>query len=204
MAYKLQLYIFVFFVVISCNLNAQNYTLSGKVFDVDTKEPLPFVPVLIKGTTVGATTDFDGNFSITTSKLGDSVICSYVGYRRLTRFIKRGQSQIINFPLSPEGYNLNEIVIKAGENPAHRIIRKVIANKPINNKRKLDAYQYESYNKVEFDLSRIPKEMREKKIFKPIQFVFDNVDSVNSGEKPSLPIFITESLSELYYRSNPN
>ena len=46
--------------------------------------------------------------------------------------------------------------------------------------------------------------MREKKIFKPIQFVFDNVDSVNSGEKPSLPIFITESLSELYYRSNPN
>ena len=204
MAYKLQLYIFVFVVVISCNLNAQNYTLSGKVFDMETKEPLPFVPVLIKGTTVGATTDFDGNFSITTSKLGDSVICSYVGYKRLTRFIKRGQSQIINFPLSPEGYNLNEIVIKAGENPAHRIIRNVIANKPINNKRKLDAYQYESYNKVEFDLSRIPKEMREKKIFKPIQFVFDNVDSVNSGEKPSLPIFITESLSELYYRSNPN
>jgi hypothetical protein len=46
--------------------------------------------------------------------------------------------------------------------------------------------------------------MREKKVFKPIQFVFDNVDSLNSGEKPSLPIFITESLSELYYRSNPN
>ena len=36
-----------------------------------------------------------------------------------------------------------------------------------NNKRKLESYQYESYNKVEFDLNRIPKEMREKKIFKP-------------------------------------
>ena len=204
MAYKLQLYIFVFFVVISCNLNAQNYTISGKVFDAETKEPLPFVPVMLKGTTVGATTDFDGNYLITTSKLSDSVICSYVSYKRLTRYIKRGQTQIINFPLSAEGYNLNEVVIKPGENPAHRIIKNVIANKPINNKRKLEAYQYESYNKVEFDLSRIPKEMREKKIFKPIQFVFDNVDSVNSGEKPSLPIFITESLSELYYRSNPN
>ena len=68
----------------------------------------------------------------------------------------------------------------------------------------MDSYQYESYNKVEFDLNRIPKEMREKKVFKPIQFVFDNVDSINSGEKPSLPIFITESLSELYFRSNPN
>jgi hypothetical protein len=63
----------------------------------------------------------------------------------------------------------------------------VISHKEFNNKRKLDAYQYETYNKVEFDLNRIPKEMREKKLFKPIQFVFDNVDSLNSGEKPSLP-----------------
>lgn len=183
---------------------SQTYTISGKVFDSETKEPLPFVPILIKGTTIGATTDFDGNYSITTSKLGDSLVVSYVSYKKQTRAIKRGQTQFVNFPMVLEGVNLLEVVVKAGENPAHRIIRNVIANKQYNNKRKLDAYQYESYNKVEFDLNRIPKEMREKKVFKPIQFVFDNVDSVNSGEKPSLPIFITESLSELYFRSNPN
>jgi hypothetical protein len=198
------LYFTLFFILISLGIDAQIYTLSGKVFDSETKEPLPFVPVMLKGTTIGATTDFDGNYLITTSKLSDSLICSYVGFKRMTRSIKRGQSQMVNFPLVAEGYNLGEVVINPGENPAHRIIRNVIANKPFNNKRKLEAYQYESYNKVEFDLSRIPKEMREKKIFKPIQFVFDNVDSINSGEKPSLPIFITESLSELYYRSNPS
>lgn len=195
---------FILFLIIVCGVNAQNYTINGKVFDAETKEPLPFVPVMLKGTTLGSTTDFDGNYSITTSKICDSVVCSYVSYKKLTRHIKRGISQTINFPMVAEGYNLSEVTIKPGENPAHRIIRNVIANKQFNNKRKLDAYQYESYNKVEFDLSRIPKEMREKKIFKPIQFVFDNVDSLNSGEKPSLPIFITESLSELYYRSNPN
>jgi hypothetical protein len=198
------LYFTLFFILISLGIDAQIHTLSGKVFDSETKEPLPFVPVMLKGTTIGATTDFDGNYLITTSKLSDSLICSYVGFKRMTRSIKRGQSQMVNFPLVAEGYNLGEVVINPGENPAHRIIRNVIANKPFNNKRKLEAYQYESYNKVEFDLSRIPKEMREKKIFKPIQFVFDNVDSINSGEKPSLPIFITESLSELYYRSNPS
>ena len=198
------LYFTLFFILISLGIDAQIYTLSGKVFDSETKEPLPFVPVMLKGTTIGATTDFDGNYLITTSKLSDSLICSYVGFKRMTRSIKRGQCQMVNFPLVAEGYNLGEVVINPGENPAHRIIRNVIANKPFNNKRKLEAYQYESYNKVEFDLSRIPKEMREKKIFKPIQFVFDNVDSINSGEKPSLPIFITESLSELYYRSNPS
>lgn len=182
----------------------QSYTISGKVFDSESKEPLPFVPVIIKGTTVGATTDFDGNYSITTTTTGDSLVASYVGYIKISRALKRGESQTVNLPMVLQGVNLLEVVVKAGENPAHRIIRNVIANKKYNNKRRLDAYQYESYNKVEFDLNRIPKEMRERKIFKPIQFVFDNVDSLNSGEKPSLPIFITESLSDLYFRSNPD
>ncbi len=183
---------------------SQSYTISGKVFDSESKEPLPFVPVIIKGTTVGATTDFDGNYSITTTTTGDSLVASYVGYLKISRALKRGENQTVNLPMVLQGVNLLEVVVKAGENPAHRIIRNVIANKKYNNKRRLDAYQYESYNKVEFDLNRIPKEMRERKIFKPIQFVFDNVDSLNSGEKPSLPIFITESLSDLYFRSNPD
>jgi hypothetical protein len=199
-------YLHIFFLIFFTHsfVIAQNYTISGKVFDSESKEPLPFVPVLIKGTTVGATTDFDGNYVINTSKTGDSIIATYVGYKRLVRSISKGQTQIVNMPMVLEGVNLLEVVVKPGENPAHRIIRNVIANKKINNKRKLEAYQYETYNKVEFDLNRIPKDMREKKIFKPIQFVFDNVDSLNSGEKPSLPIFITESLSDLYFRSNPN
>ncbi|MFO0322380.1 MAG: DUF5686 family protein [Bacteroidota bacterium] len=204
MNYNLKHLLYLFFIVISIHINAQSYTINGKVFDSETKEPLPFVPVILQGTTIGATTDFDGNYVITTSKLSDSIICSYVSYKKLARFIKRGQTQTVNFPLVSDAYNLTEVVIKPGENPAHRIIKNVIANKPINNKKKLDAYQYECYNKVEFDLNRISKEMRERKLFKPIKFVFDNVDSLNSGEKPSLPIFITESLSELYYRSNPN
>jgi len=60
---------------------SQSYTITGKVFDAESKEPLPFVPVLIKGTTIGGTTDFDGNYSITTTKLGDSIVATYVGYK---------------------------------------------------------------------------------------------------------------------------
>ncbi len=201
---KLYGYYTLLFFLFSFVCFAQTYTITGKIFDSESKEPLPFVPVIIKGTTVGATTDFDGNYSITTEIKGDSLVASYVGYKKTTRPIKRGENQTINLPMILEGINLLEVVVKAGDNPAHRIIRNVIANKKINNRRKLGAYQYETYNKVEFDLNRIPKEMRERKIFKPIQFVFDNVDSINSGEKPSLPIFITESLSDFYFKSNPD
>lgn len=184
-------------------VNYAQYVISGKVFATGSKEALPFVSVIIKGTTVGAQTDFDGNFVIKTPKLGDSLVAVYVGYKRMARAIKNLPKQEINFPMNDEGVALDEVVIKAGENPAHRIIRNCVANKYKNDKNRLDAYEYEVYNKLEFDLTRIPKDMRDKKILKPIAFVFDNVDSTFSGEKPSLPFFIIESLSQFYYKSNP-
>lgn len=181
------------------------YTIRGKVFADGSKEALPFVPVLIKGTTIGAQTDFDGNYVIATTQLGDSIIASYVGYKRLARAInKNATTQEINFALADVGgIALDEVVVNAGENPAHRIIRNCVNNKVINNRNNLIAYEYETYNKLEFDLNRIPKEMREKKILKPIAFVFDNVDSTFSDERPSLPFFIIENLSQFYYKSSP-
>lgn len=178
------------------------YTIKGKVFDAKTKEPVPFANVVLKGSSVGASTDFDGNFSITTDKTGDSLIASYIGFQRAAVRIKRGVSQTANIPLFPmeEGITLTEIVVKAGENPAHRIIRAAIARKDNNNRDKLEAYQYEVYNKLEFDLNNIPKKLKDNKAFKPIKFVFDNVDSVNSAEKPSLPLFMIETISDFYFR----
>ncbi|GIV28592.1 MAG: membrane protein [Bacteroidia bacterium] len=182
----------------------QKYTISGKVFDASTKEPLPFVPLIIKGTTIGTQTDFDGNFTLKTDKIGDSLIAVYVGYKRTARPIQKGVfQQVINMPMELEGIALEEVVVKAGENPAHRIIRNAIANRARNNPNKLEAYQYEVYNKIEFDLNKIPKEMRESKLMKPVAFVFKNVDSVYSDEKPSLPFFMVENISEFYYKKNP-
>ena len=195
----------IIFIICLNFLHGQEYTITGKIFQADTKEPLPFVPVMIKGVNVGTQSDFDGNFVIKSAKLGDTLIATYVGYKRLARKINRSlKVQEINMPMVEDGgVSLNEVVVTMGENPAHRIIRNAVKVKEKNNRANLTSYQYETYNKLEFDLNRIPKEMREKKIFKPIQFVFDNVDSANSGEKPSLPFFMIESLSELYYKSNP-
>ncbi|GAB4203737.1 MAG: DUF5686 family protein [Bacteroidia bacterium] len=196
----------LFFVSILSSLlfAQQTYTITGKVYDASTKEPLPFVPLIISNTTIGTQTDFDGNFIIKTNKIGDSLIAVYVGYKRLSRPIQKGiYQQTINMPMELEGVALEEITVKAGENPAHRIIRNAIANKSRNNPDKLEAYQYEVYNKIEFDLNKIPKEMRESKLMKPVAFVFKNVDSVFSDEKPSLPFFMIENLSEFYYKKNP-
>lgn len=197
-------YVFCLFSLCTFIYAQQKYTITGKVFDASSKEPLPFVPLILNGTTIGSQSDFEGNFTIKTDKLSDSIIAVYVGYKRLARPLQKNvQVQTVNMPMELEGISLDEVTVKAGENPAHRIIRNTVANKNRNNPNKLDAYQYEVYNKVEFDLNKIPKEMRESKLMKPVSFVFKNVDSVFSDEKPSLPFFMVENLSEFYYKKNP-
>lgn len=52
------------FGVIALVARGQNYTIKGTVTDSITGEPLPYVAVLLKGTTIGGTTDIDGNFTI--------------------------------------------------------------------------------------------------------------------------------------------
>jgi hypothetical protein len=183
-------------------LSAQT-RVTGKVLDATTQEPLPFVNVGFKGTRVGASTDIDGNYSLTTNEPTDSVVASYIGYKRGGRAVKQGTTQVLNIVLKPDVIGLQEVVIKPGENPAHRILRAVIARKDKNDRDKLDAYQYETYNKIEFDLNNISEEFKKKKFLKPFKFIFENIDSTNIHEKPSLPIMMMETLSDYYYKRSP-
>ncbi len=187
---------------VSHNCFAQTTKVSGRIVDAITREPLPFVNVLLKGTKSGANSDFEGNYTVSTTDKCDSIIVSYVGYNRITRAVKHGISQEINLGLT-QGVELAMIEIRPGENPAHRILRKIIAHKDKNNSEKLSAYEYELYNKIEFDLNNIPEEMKNKKLLQPFSFIFDNIDSSNAKEKPYLPVFMTESISDIFYRRNP-
>ena len=87
------------------------------------------------------------------------------------------------------------------ENPAWRIIRATIANKDINNKAKLEAYEYENYNKIEFDMKNIRDKMRHNILLRPFKFIFNYVDTVDSNNY--LPLFISETLSDFYFRKSP-
>ncbi|HEX8517782.1 MAG TPA: DUF5686 family protein [Bacteroidia bacterium] len=193
--------VFTLFVFTAFTAKAQT-KVSGKIVDAVTREPLPFVNILFKGTTVGASTDIEGNYTMSTAQPVDSIIISYVGYNKVTRVIKPNVTQEVNIGLS-QGVELMVVEVKAGENPAHRILRKIIANKDKNDREKLDAYEYEVYNKVEFDLNNISEDFKNRKLLKPFSFIFDNIDSSNAKEKPYLPLFMTESLSDFYYRRNP-
>ncbi len=181
----------------------QTTKIRGRITDSTTGEPLPYVNISISGTSVGTITDFNGDYYLETRVKGDSLSVSYLGYAPLSQAIKYNIFQTIDFKLVSNNILMEGVVVRPGENPAHPIIRKIIANKAQNNPERLDHYQYESYNKVEIDLNNVDEEMKNKKIFKQFQFIFNYVDTSAVTGKTFLPIFITETLSDFYFSKNP-
>ena len=83
-------------------------TVSGTVTEQSTSSPLPGVNVIIKGTSTGASTDFDGNYTISVSN-GDVLVFSYVGFR--TQEITYNGQATINVQLEEDAALLDEIVV---------------------------------------------------------------------------------------------
>lgn len=183
-------------------LVGQTTRISGKVTDAKTGETIPFASIAFVDSRLGTNSDLDGNYAFDTYYATDSIRVTSVGYLSRSFPVKRDRSQVIDIALQPNSFELAEVVIKpTEENPAFTILRRVIRNKPVNNREKLAAYQYNAYNKIEFDLNNITEEFTQKKLFEPFAFIFDNIDSTDA--KPYLPIFMTESLSEIFYRQSP-
>lgn len=199
---KYCLLLFLWSTVVS--LSAQKTKVSGRITDVITKEGVPFSNVYFQGTKIGTTTNFEGYYVIETYYASDSLTVSSIGYKRISKKIKKDREQIVNFAISESSIAIEEVVIKAdkkAENPAHPIVRNILSNKKINNRDKLEAYEYETYNKVEFDLNNLTDEFTSRKVLKPFEFIWDNLDSTD--EKLYLPIFMTESVSNFYFRKSP-
>lgn len=87
MIYKLTLKLLpiVFFVCFSTAVFAQTGSLKGRVFNIKNNESLPFTNIIISGTNIGSTSDFDGNFSFTGLKPGYIKLeASSVGFEKIT------------------------------------------------------------------------------------------------------------------------
>ncbi|MBO7460053.1 MAG: carboxypeptidase-like regulatory domain-containing protein [Bacteroidales bacterium] len=142
---------FIFFVILiiaAVAANAQIFSVHGTVMDSVTKQKLAFVNIIINDDgTFGTTTDIDGNFTITSKKEIKSLTFSYVGYQKKHVPVENLSKKIL---LSPISYQLQEVVFKAGENPAHRIIDSVVRNRKHNNPEMLDFYSYTIYDRMVF------------------------------------------------------
>ncbi|MBN2165739.1 MAG: TonB-dependent receptor [Marinilabiliaceae bacterium] len=101
------LFLLVGLILVS-NINAQNLTITGRVTDAENGESIPSVSIVIKGTTNGTITDFNGNYSVQT-KVGDVLVYSFIGYS--AQEVTITNQKVINIVLESETIGMNEVVV---------------------------------------------------------------------------------------------
>ncbi|WP_333821178.1 carboxypeptidase-like regulatory domain-containing protein, partial [Ohtaekwangia sp.] len=96
-----------FFLVGLVSAQAQKQVISGKVTDA-AGAPLPGVSILIKGTTIGTSSDAEGNYSVEASP-SDVLVVSFIGYK--TKEVPVGSQTKLDVPMEEDIATLQEVVV---------------------------------------------------------------------------------------------
>lgn len=176
--------------------------VGGSVID-ESGEPIAFANVLFKNSTDGTITNENGRFYLETEETYTTLVVSFIGYEPLEISLSSKVNYDMKITLLEGSEQLKEVIIYAGKqskknNPAIDILRKIWSKKRENGLRKFKQFQYDKYEKVEFDLNTIDSALMKKKIFKGLEFVFQDLDTSRITGKTYLPIFLNETFSKVY------
>ncbi|HET7361468.1 MAG TPA: TonB-dependent receptor [Salinimicrobium sp.] len=122
---KIKNYLWVLLLFVASTVLAQTQEITGTVMDGTTNMPLPGANVLIKNTTNGTQTDFDGNFSLQAAP-EDVLVISYLGFE--TREIPVGNETNFEITLSPDAASLEQVVVVGYGTQKRRVVTSAIAS----------------------------------------------------------------------------
>lgn len=189
---------FLFFFAVLCVAQTK---VSGIVVD-EAGEPVAFANVVFPNSTRGTITNDNGRFYLESEQSYSSVLVSFIGYQTQEVELKAAVNYDLTIVLS-EGEQLDEVVVYSGkrskkDNPAIDILKKIWARKRINGLRMFRQYEYDKYEKVEFDLNTIDSALIKSRMFKGLEFIFADLDTSRITGKTYLPIFLNEVVSKVY------
>ncbi|GAA3585021.1 DUF5686 family protein [Snuella lapsa] len=176
--------------------------VSGRVFD-ENDNPVSFANVIFKGSTQGTITDENGTFYLESGDTWSAITVSFLGFETLNVPLDKKVTYNMKIVLSETASELDAVVIISGKqskknNPAIDLLRKIWEHKRKNGLNLHKQYEYDKYEKVEFDINTIDSALIKSKLFRGMEFVFDKVDTSRVTGKTYLPIFINESVSRVY------
>lgn len=182
-------------------LNAQT-KVSGVVVD-ELGEPVAFSNVVFKDSFEGTITNDNGRFYLESDATYSTLLVSFIGYESVEIALTSKVTYEMKVVLKESSEQLNEVVIYVGKqskknNPAVEILKKIWAKKRENGVRKFKQYQFDKYEKIEFDLNTIDSNLIKSKVFKGLEFMFDDLDTSRITGKTYLPIFLNEEFSTVY------
>lgn len=184
--------------------------VQGVVTDAVSKQPLQYVSVVLKGGR-GTVTDSLGRYTLRSSGTIATLQVTYVGYKTVLKAITPGVSQTLNFELETDPKAINNVTVTTRKrapyrnkgNPAVELIRRVVANKPLNRPESYNFVQYDQYEKLQVSISNISDKLSNSKLLKNYKFLFENRDTTKLEGKALLPVYLEETLSKKYFRKKP-
>ncbi|WP_374957345.1 DUF5686 family protein [Gilvibacter sp.] len=190
------------FLLLFTSLSLAQTKISGEVFD-EFGEPVPFANVIFKDSQEGTITNENGRFYLESDKTYDTAVVSFLGYTTKEVPLTSRTTYNMKIELAEEASSLGEVVVFTGkqskkDNPAIDILRKIWENRRENGVKKFRQYEYEKYEKLEFDLNTIDSALIKSKVFKGMEFIFDQTDTSKITGNTYLPIFINEAFSKVY------
>ena len=105
---NLRILLMILGLIISQISFAQEISISGQVTDQDTGEGLPGVTIVVKGTTQGTVSNFEGNYTLTAEK-GTTLQFSYIGYKTADFIV--GDAATLNVQMKVDTEQLEEVVV---------------------------------------------------------------------------------------------
>ena len=198
-------YLITLFLLIT-SLAFSQVKVSGHIVD-EQGEAIPFANIIFKGSTEGGVSDENGKFYIESENTHKELMISFLGFE--TKIIPlKARNFDLKIVLKEDAATLDEVQIYSGKtkkkgNPAVEILKKIWAKKRQNGLRLYKQYEYDKYEKIEFDLNNIDEKFKKRRLFKGMEFVFEQVDTSNITGKPYLPIFINEALYKVYGKNEP-
>src|SRR5665213_1496595 len=194
----------VFLLVLCGNTYGQERLISGTVTDAKTGLPLFSCSVYALNSGNGVITDEKGRYTLTLSDRTDSIAISMIGYKTVVKAVSKKSEQQINFKADSAANEMAAVVIsvRSKYTKAQRLILKVIKNKSVNDAFDNKTFQCEVYDKMEVDLKNLPEKLQNNRLMRPLAFAFNNQDTTVDNDK-LLPVFISETNANYYYRKNP-
>ena len=178
--------------------------------DSATHSPLPNVSIGIGNSHTGGLTNAEGRFRINADQGAYEITFTTTGYHPATLTLTDEPLQKLTVLLSKAYTELKDVVVngKRGKyrnknNPAVELIRQVIANKSNNGPGAYPYSSYRQYEKTRMLADKPFQKITHNKVLKKFRFVLDNSDTTVVPGKSLISVYLTETLSDNYYRRQP-
>lgn len=162
-------------------------SVNGLVSDED-GNPVPFVTVYVEGTTIGTTTNSEGNYHLDLKDGYHTVVFRYVGYKTEIRPVTVQGKTTVDVTLKRIVFQLGEAQVDGSEDPAYRIMRLARSRRKFYQKQ-VREYSCKVYVKGLNYVKNLPKRILGRSID------VSGLDETRSGI-----IYLSESLSEFHYK----